>query len=523
MNPTDLNYRLSHEDDSMSCRLCCHFRFVGRVILDVLRRHLACSLIAVVLIFAAAPPVVGQESNELNDAIALLDSWTANRVASHGVPGLSIGMVVGDKLVWARGYGYADLQKKIPATPQTLFGIRSITKTFTAVAILQLRDVGKLQLDDPVARYLGSLHILKHSANSPDITIRELLTHTSGLQRDPPGTTWTDGIYSSDADLKRPLLQIYEPDTRWYYSNLGFALLGKLVAVEGKQRWETYIQDHILTPLGMNKTVPVSQSGDPGLAVIYLRSAPGGTLVAADPALWPSGPTAIDGAGAIASNVEDLAKYVAFQMGEENTGNNSTVLSGPTLREMHRPQWMQGDWQRAWGLGIGIRRVDGYVQVGHEGGGGYASDIQFLPALKLGTIVLANSEDDDLGDYTDYALQLLRPIISSSLPKPRYKLNDNTNRYVGVYAAQRLLFRMTVANLGGNLVLLTPDEPNPYTGGTILEPTHDPRVFFMREADAGPSESPGEKLTFDVSAEGTVTGFHTDSMRFSRIGPLTTQ
>jgi hypothetical protein len=182
---------------------------------------------------------------------------------------------------------------------------------------------------------------------------------------------------------------------------------------------------------------------------------------------------------------------------------------------------MRGDWHTAWGLGMGVRRVDGYVQVGHEGGGGYAADIQFLPALKLGTIVLANSQDDDLGDYTDYALQLLRPIVSNSLPKPRYKSNADSIRYIGLYEAKRLLFRMAVAKLGGNLVLVSPDEPNPYTGGTILEPTHDPRLFFMREADAGPSESPGEKLTFDVSADGTVTGFHTDSMRFSRIGPLT--
>jgi CubicO group peptidase (beta-lactamase class C family) len=502
----------------MSCRLRIYCLPAGRVLLKALPSTI-CMLIAAIFMLAALCSAVAQ-SNQLNDALRLLDAWTANRVASRGIPGLSIGIVVGNKLVWTQGYGYADLEKKVRVTPQTLFGIRSITKTFTAVAILQLRDAGKLQLDDPVANHLRELHILKHSPGSPPVTIRELLTHTSGLQRDPPGTIWTDGIYSSDADLKAPLLQIYEPSTRWYYSNLGFALLGEVVAAEGHQPWHSYIQEHILTPLGMNNTRPVPQRGEPGLAVIYLRSAPGGTPVLADPALQARGPTAIDGAGAMASNVEDLAKYVAFQMSEGSTGN-STVLSGPTLREMHRPQWMRGDWQNAWGLGIGVRRVDGYVQVGHEGGGGYASDIQFIPALKLGAIVLANSEDDDPGDYIDYALQLLTPIISNSSPKAKYKLNADSYGYIGLYQAQRLLFRMIVANLGRNLVLLTPDESNPYRGGTILEPTHEPRVFFMREADAGPSGSPGEKLTFDVSADGMVTGFHTDSMRFSRIGPLT--
>jgi hypothetical protein len=104
-----------------------------------LRRHrLLYLLIVVGTLFATANSVRGQDPEGLQDALHILDAWTANRVLSRGVPGLSIGVVVGDRLVWARGYGYADLEKKIPATPQTLYGIRSITKTFTAVAILQL-------------------------------------------------------------------------------------------------------------------------------------------------------------------------------------------------------------------------------------------------------------------------------------------------------------------------------------------------------------------------------------------------
>src|SRR5215471_10298681 len=150
------------------------------------RHHLLYLLIVVGTLFATANPVLGQDPEGLQDALDILDAWTSNRVLNRGIPGLSIGIVVGDKLVWARGYGYADLEKKIPATPQTLYGIRSITKTFTAVAILQLRDAGKLQLEDPLTHHLTQVHILKHSANSPDITIRELLTHTSGLQQDPP-------------------------------------------------------------------------------------------------------------------------------------------------------------------------------------------------------------------------------------------------------------------------------------------------------------------------------------------------
>jgi D-alanyl-D-alanine carboxypeptidase len=483
----------------------------------VLKRYLICILIAFWMLFADTGSALAQQAEGLLDALRILDAWTANRVLSQGLPGLSIGVVVGDRLVWARGYGYADLEKKIPATPQTLYGIRSITKTFTAVAILQLRDAGKLQLDDALALHLSQIHVQKHSSRTPDITIRELLTHTSGLQRDPPGTIWTDGTYSTQTDLSRPLLQIYEPDTRWYYSNLAFALLGQIVAAEAHQPWHTYIQERILTPLGMTKTRPVPRRDEPGLAIAYLRTAPGGALVPADPIVaWPGAPTAIDGAGAIASNIEDLAKYAAFHLAEGSNGD-SPVLSGRTLREMHQPHWLLPDWQESWGLGVDVRRANGYVRIGHGGVGGYAAEMCFIPALKLGVIVLTNSEDDNPEIYRDYAIQLLAPILDNSYPRTTSKQPPDDRRFIGHYEAKNHLGRMLVAVLDGNLVLLAPDEPNPRKGGTLLQPTSERNVFFARELDVGPSDSPGEEVIFDIAADGTIAGFHTANLGYLRI------
>jgi D-alanyl-D-alanine carboxypeptidase len=482
-------------------------------------RYLVFLLITTATLFVTTGSALAQGPEQLQDTLDILDAWVANRVSSRGVPGLSIGVVVGDKLVWARGYGYADLERKIPATGQTLFGIRSVTKTFTALAILQLRDAGKLQLDDPLTRHLPQVHILKHSADSPDITIRELLTHSAGLERDPPGTVWTDGIYSTKADLTRPLLQIYKTDTRWYYSNLGFALLGQVVEAETHQPWNAYIQQHILTPLGMTNTRPVPSRDEPGLAVAYVRAAPGGPLTPAEPSVqWAGAPTAIDGAGAIASNVEDLAKYIGFHMAEGSDGN-SAVLSGATLREMHRAHWLLPDWQESWGLGMRVCRVNGLLCVGHAGEGIYAASAYFVTDLKLGVIVLANSQDDELADYRDYTIQLFAPILGTS-PRTHHQLAPEFRRFVGLYEAKNHLGRMLVASLDGNLVLLAPDEPNPRTGGTLLQSAGEPNVFFQREPNVGPSESPGERLTFDVTSDGAVTGFHTDNVRCTRIGPL---
>jgi D-alanyl-D-alanine carboxypeptidase len=472
-------------------------------------------LLAATVMLAAAGFAVAQEPEGFKDAIGLLDAWTANRVASRGQPSVAVGVVLGDHLVWARGYGFADLDKKIPATSQTLYRIGSITKSFTAVSILQLRDSGKLQLDDPVERHLKGVHIQQHSAGTPDVTLRELLTHTSGLQREVPGTVWTDAMFPSEASLELSLTESYEPDTQWKYSNLGFALLGKVVAVEAGQPWDAYVQGHILTPLGMSKTRPIPSSDEPGLAVGYVRTAPGGTFVLADK--MPSGP--LDSAGAIASTVEDLAKYMAFHMAEGNNAE-SPILSGRTLREMHRPQWLLPDWQNGYGFGMRVRRIDGVVRVGHGGAvPGYTASIEFIPAFKLGVIVLTNSDEGEPASYTDYALQLLSPIVAKSLPHEIRRLGDEPKRFTGVYQSKRYSSRL-VAILDGRLSMLMPDDLNPYTSRTLLEATDDPRVFLMRPGGAYTSGAFGEKLTFDVSADGTVTGFHTENSRYSRVGAL---
>lgn len=312
-------------------------------------RRVVCLLLAM---FATAGSAMAQEPEGFKDAVCLLDAWTANRVASRGQPSVSVGVVLGDRLVWARGYGFADLDRRIAATPQTLYRIGSITKSFTAIAILQLRDAGKLQLDDPLRRHLQEIHIQQHSTGTPDVTLRELLTHTSGLQREIPGTVSTDAMFPSEADLEVLLTEPYEPDTQWKYSNLGFALLGRVVSAEAGQRWDAYVQEHILTPLGMLKTRPIPRSDEPGLAVGYVRTAPGGTFVPADK--LPSGPT--DPAGGIASSLEDLAKYLAFHMAEGRK-SESPVLSGRTLREMLQPHWLLPDWQNAYGFGMRVRRI----------------------------------------------------------------------------------------------------------------------------------------------------------------------
>ena len=158
-----------------------------------------------------APPVHAQntiaQAPEVASNIKLLEAWIESQMAYRSVPGMSVGVVYDQTLIWARGFGYADVEKKIPATPATIYRMASVTKTFTATAIMQLRDAGKLSLDDPVVKHLPWFKVKSRFHDAPAVNIRHLLTHTSGLPREAAYPYWTDNFFP-------PLEQIMPPRNR---------------------------------------------------------------------------------------------------------------------------------------------------------------------------------------------------------------------------------------------------------------------------------------------------------------------
>jgi CubicO group peptidase (beta-lactamase class C family) len=125
-------------------------------------------------------------------AIKVLDAWIQAKMDDRKQPGLSIGIVCDQDLIWAKGYGLADVAGEVPATPSTVYRIASISKLFTSTAIMQLRDAGKLQLDDPVVKHLSWFKTKETYPDGPTVTIRHLLTHTSGLPREATGVSWNE-------------------------------------------------------------------------------------------------------------------------------------------------------------------------------------------------------------------------------------------------------------------------------------------------------------------------------------------
>ena len=200
-----------------------------------------------------------QGEPEVGAALALLEAQIARDVEMRVAPGLSVAVVHGPETTWARGFGYADLERQTPASPDTVYAVGSITKLFTATMLMQLRDAGKLRLDDPVQEFLPDVEVPRRHPGAPAITFRHLVTHTSGLVKDAPVGYWDSRDFPPVERLMALLPeteQPYPPSTQWKYSNLGVALLGHALARIAGQSWEAYVQDHILRPLGMTDSAP---------------------------------------------------------------------------------------------------------------------------------------------------------------------------------------------------------------------------------------------------------------------------
>ncbi len=214
--------------------------------------------------------------------IRLLETWIQSQIHYGKMPGASVGVIYNGDLIYRKGFGNEDLESKIPATPDSRYRISSQSKVFTAIGIMILRDEGKLNLDDSIENYLSWLKFKPLQETDPPVTIRQLLTHSSGLSRDI-GSHWTDFKFPTQDEFRKlassnKLTLVHPPYTEWKYSNNAFTLLGEIIeAVSGKS-YEDFIEEKILLPLNMSATrVVQDKSYQSTLAVGYGRKMPDGS------------------------------------------------------------------------------------------------------------------------------------------------------------------------------------------------------------------------------------------------------
>ena len=200
-------------------------------------------------------------------AIRLFSAWTEHRQVFRGGTGVTVAIVADQQLLWCQGFGYANIECEEPASPNTVYRVASITKLFTATAIMQLRDAGKLNLYDPISQHIPWFNMTEAFPDAPPITIQNLLSHTAGLPREPRFDHWLSSQFPEWAAIKARLPEqetVFPRYRKWKYSNLALALAREIVASASGRDYFDYVEAEILAPLGMSdsqiRTVPVENS-----------------------------------------------------------------------------------------------------------------------------------------------------------------------------------------------------------------------------------------------------------------------
>ncbi|MGN6401456.1 MAG: serine hydrolase domain-containing protein [Flavisolibacter sp.] len=334
----------------------------------------------------------------------IIDRLYKEHAAKNHFPGFVYGIVAGGKLVYTGSTGLANVQAKTAATTSSAFRIASMSKSFTALAILKLRDAGKLKLDDAASAYIPEMKKIKYLTNdAPVITIRDLLSHAAGFPEDNP---WGDRqLADTDKDLLDLIQQVSfsnVPGVAYEYSNLGFALLGKIIANVTGTTYQQYIAENIWKPLGMNHTyweytkVPAD------------KLAHGYRLVNNE---WKEEALLHDGSfgamGGIITTIEDFSRYMTLHLSAwpPSDEKESAVIKRSSLREMQVPHNFSGLNTRftyasgrncatssayAYGLRWSID-CENKIFVGHSGGlPGFGSNWTILPDYGVGVVCFAN-------------------------------------------------------------------------------------------------------------------------------------
>ncbi len=355
---------------------------------------------------AVAPEVAGSDASSRANAamgatvIQGIDSGVGQVMRRFNVPGAAVMVLQDGHLVHAKAYGQRDVARGLAVRTDTPFEIGSITKQFTAAAIVQLQEAGKLTLDDLLARHLPD------APHAHEVTLRQLLSHTSGLHDyfDGPEQE-VDALVTQPIAFDRLIARVrdrpldFAPGSRWSYSNTGYILLGRVIEVVSGERYVDYVRQHLLEPLDMRHTFTLADTERlQGMAVGYRHEA---GVLRPSPYFHPDWSGA---AGFLISTLDDLARW-------DRGLSGGKVVSPAGYREMITPVHTAEGGSADYGLGLFVNAVYGQARIGHTGGSqGFTTADEYFPGLGLRIIAFTN-----LGDKTPEAGITLTNAVFSAL------------------------------------------------------------------------------------------------------------
>jgi CubicO group peptidase (beta-lactamase class C family) len=448
------------------------------------------------------------------------EQYAADLISRSGIPGAAVALAHNGDVLYERGFGHRDAARKLPVTPDTRFGLGSVTKSFPSLAIMQLAEAGTLSVDDPVTRWLPEFR-LPHPDDqqyTPAITIHHFMTHSSGLPPEPALLHARAGSIAADPDLEfmspRPMgvpadiatwerVQTYEglmalmarqsfrvlgpPGTVINYSNEGYVLLAAIVERASGQTFGEYLQEHILTPLAMARTGLYTRETaplEPEVIPFAVGIKDGKREVFGSPAWWDQG--TMYGNGGLKSTVQDLLRYLeVYRTGGK--GNGARVLSQEGIATMSTPH-MPNPLGGGYGYGLRVADVPGIGRtVGHSGGNkGVATQVIVLPEHQVTAVALTNLANAPATQLASAAVNafLGQPPETPWATFPEHELErKQLSRFVGVYQGQPGNIAR-VAERDGALYVALADElqrTRPYSDcGFVVEATGEPVCFLTR-------------------------------------------
>jgi CubicO group peptidase (beta-lactamase class C family)/D-alanyl-D-alanine dipeptidase len=349
----------------------------------------------------------------------ILSQTIEEQIGEKQLPALSIALVDGSETVWAQGFGLARVEQSVPATAATIYRVGSVSKLFTDIAVMQLVERGQLSLDAPITDYLPDFRPANPFGKT--LTLRQIMSHRSGLVREPPVGHYFDpdnpSLQQTVASLNQTTL-VYAPETRTKYSNAGIAVVGHTLERIRKKPFVDHMNEAVLKPLGMeSSSFRLEDRLRPELAEAVMWTYDGRTFPA------PVFELGMAPAGNLYSNVMDLAKFIQSLLagGQASDGR---LLEASTLSEMMTPQF---DKQSGtFGIGFHVQTLDGRRLVGHGGAVyGFSTQVEVLLDDGLG-VALASSRDSTNGLVRRLAHFALRCMLAqkTGAPLPTFERTD---------------------------------------------------------------------------------------------------
>lgn len=376
------------------------------------------ALLLLLLAFAVVPAPAQSVASDAR--LKEIDEYVAKAREDWHVPGVALAIVKDDKVIWAKGYGVRELGRTEPVDARTLFAIASNTKAFTAAALAVLVDEGKLKWDDPVTKYLPGFQLYDPYVTR-EMTVRDLLSHRSGLATFGGDLLWYETTYDRDEVLRRVryLKPVSSFRSRYGYQNIMFLAAGLVVEAVTGRKWDDFVRERFFAPLGMSETLTSVTAFKPGGNVAAPHNERGG-------ALHPIAYTNVDNVGpaaSINSCVQDLAQWMRLQLGR-GSYEGKRIFSAAASWEMWQPNIMIAISEaaaktnptrhfQAYGLGWFLNDYQGRKVVSHGGGmDGMISQTALMPEENLGVVVLTNGE-------TPLASQLVNKVFDVFIGAPK--------------------------------------------------------------------------------------------------------